>query len=203
VNANMISALKLVSVRRGHDPRDFVLVAAGGGGAMHAAALGTELQVKRVVIPPHAGVFSAWGMGLTEARVDAAQTRVLSTSASGARELDAVFSRLEQEVTEVLLAEGADAGLLRCERSADMRYRGQEHAVRVPIRAGSVSVDAIEADFHVASTSTPTAYTKPRCTTALRWRPGSRRPGRWWSRTRRRRRSSTRARHSRSTRPRT
>jgi N-methylhydantoinase A len=55
VNANMISALKLVSVRRGHDPRDFVLVAAGGGGAMHAAALGAELQVKRVVVPPHSG----------------------------------------------------------------------------------------------------------------------------------------------------
>jgi len=77
VNANMISALKLVSVRRGHDPRDFVLVAAGGGGAMHAAALGAELQVRRVVLPPYAGVFSAWGMGMSEPRADAAQTRIL------------------------------------------------------------------------------------------------------------------------------
>ncbi|HKP18089.1 MAG TPA: hydantoinase/oxoprolinase family protein [Gaiellaceae bacterium] len=147
VNANMISALKLVSVRRGYDPRDFVLVAAGGGGPMHAAALGAELQVKRVVIPPHSGVFSAWGMGLSEARVDAAQTRVLVTSGSSPEELDAVFARLEREVTDALVAEGA-AGSLRCERSADMRYRGQEHAVRVPLRPGPVSVAAIEADFH-------------------------------------------------------
>ena len=110
VNANMISALKLVSVRRGHDPRDFVLVAAGGGGAMHAAALGAELQVKRVVVPPHSGVFSAWGMGLAEARADAAQTRVLEASTSTAPELDAVFTELEREVTAALVAEGADAG---------------------------------------------------------------------------------------------
>jgi N-methylhydantoinase A len=148
VNANMISALKLVSVRRGHDPRDFVLVAAGGGGAMHAAALGAELQVKRVVVPPNSGVFSAWGMGLAEARADAARTRVFQLSPSTAPELDAVFAELEGEVTATLVAEGADGGSVRCERSADMRYRGQEHAVRVAIAGGAVSVDAVEADFH-------------------------------------------------------
>ena len=144
----MISALKLVSVRRGHDPRDFVLVAAGGGGAMHAAALGAELQVKRVVVPPHSGVFSAWGMGLAEARADAAQTRVLEASTSTAPELDAVFTELEREVTAALVAEGADAGSAGLERSADMRYRGQEHAVRVPIASGAVSVVTVAADFH-------------------------------------------------------
>jgi N-methylhydantoinase A len=148
VNANMISALKLVSVRRGHDPRDFVLVAAGGGGAMHAAALGAELQVKRVVVPPHSGVFSAWGMGLAEARADAAQTRMLPISTSTARELDAVFAALEQEVTAELAAQGSAAGSVRCERSADMRYHGQEHAVRVPIAPESVSVETVVADFH-------------------------------------------------------
>jgi len=148
VNANMISALKLVSVRRGHDPRDFVLVAAGGGGAMHAAALGAELQVKRVVVPPHSGVFSAWGMGLAEARADAAQTRVLEASASAAPELEAVFVELEREVTAALVGEGADAGSTRHERSADIRYRGQEHAVRVPIAPGPFSAASVEADFH-------------------------------------------------------
>jgi N-methylhydantoinase A len=148
VNANMISALKLVSVRRGHDPRDFVLVAAGGGGAMHAAALGAELQVKRVVVPPHSGVFSAWGMGLAEARADAARTHVLPASASTAPALDAVFGELERDVTAALVAQGTEEGSLRCERSADMRYRGQEHAVRVPIAPGPVAVAAVEEDFH-------------------------------------------------------
>lgn len=148
VNANMISALKLVSVRRGHDPRDFVLVAAGGGGAMHAAALGAELQVKRVVVPPHSGVFSAWGMGLSEARADAARTRVLQISATTAAALDAVFAELEAEVTAALVSGRVERGSIRCERSADMRYRGQEHAVRVAIAAGPVAVEDVERDFH-------------------------------------------------------
>jgi N-methylhydantoinase A len=148
VNANMISALKLVSVRRGYDPRDFVLVAAGGGGPMHAAALGAELQVKHVVVPPYSGVFSAWGMRLGEPRSDAAQTRVFALSESGMEALAGVFDSLEREVVAVLVAEGADVGSIRCERSADMRYRGQEHAVRVPIPSGRGSVAGIEADFH-------------------------------------------------------
>ena len=148
VNANMISALKLVSVRRGYDPRDFVLVAAGGGGPMHAAALGAELQVKRVVVPPHSGVFSAWGMGLCEPRVDAARTHVLALEEPGAWELAAILEALEHEVAAALAAEGAAPASIRCERSADMRYHGQEHAVRVPIAAGPVSVAAVATDFH-------------------------------------------------------
>jgi N-methylhydantoinase A len=148
VNASMISALKLVSVRRGYDPRDFVLVAAGGGGPMHAAALGAELQVKRVVVPPYSGVFSAWGMGLSEARADAAQTRILALGRSSAGDLADVFSALEKEVTASLAAEGIEWESLRLERSADLRYRGQEHAVRVPVAPGAVSAAAVEEDFH-------------------------------------------------------
>jgi N-methylhydantoinase A len=148
VNANMISALKLVSVRRGYDPRDFVLVAAGGGGPMHAGALGAELQVKCVVVPPHSGVFSAWGMGLSEPRADAAQTRILAVAEAGADELAAIFEALEREVVAALVAEGTEAASIRCERTADMRYRGQEHAVRVWIAPGAVSAAAVEADFH-------------------------------------------------------
>src|SRR5439155_15235613 len=125
VNANMISALKLVSVRRGYDPRDFVLVAAGGGGPMHAAALGAELQVKFIVVPPYSGVFSAWGMGLSEPRADAAQTRILVLAEASADELAAMFNALEREVVASLLAEGSDAALILYVRTADMRHSGQ------------------------------------------------------------------------------
>jgi N-methylhydantoinase A len=148
VNANMISALKLVSVRRGYDPRDFVLVAGGGGGPMHAAALGAELQVKRVVVPPHSGVFSAWGMGLAEARADAAQTRVLALSPAAAEALDGVFALLERTAATELIDQGIATDAIRIERSADMRYRGQEHAVRVPVEAGAVSPHRVEEEFH-------------------------------------------------------
>ena len=146
VNASMISALKLVSVRRGYDPRDFVLIAAGGGGPMHAAALAAELQVKRVVVPPYSGVFSAWGMVLSEPRADAAQTRLLPLADTTVGELEGVFEALEQEVATTLAAQGI--GQVRVERSADMRYRGQEHAVRVPLAACLVSADRIAQGFH-------------------------------------------------------
>ena len=148
VNASMISALKLVSVRRGYDPRDFVLVAAGGGGPMHAAALGAELQVKRVLVPPLSGVFSAFGMIAAEERVDLVRTRIVRTSEVAGDEVAELFRSLELEATAELLREGGGPDLLRCERSADMRYRGQEHAVRVPVSSGLVSIEGLEHDFH-------------------------------------------------------
>ena len=66
VEANMINALKLVSIQRGHDPREFAMVDGGGGGAMHGALLGRDLGVKEVIVPLYPGLFSAWGMLATE-----------------------------------------------------------------------------------------------------------------------------------------
>jgi N-methylhydantoinase A len=148
VDASMINALKLVSVRRGYDPRDFVLVAAGGGGSMHAASLAADLEVKRVVVPAHPGVFSAWGMIAAEPRVDIAQTRTLSLSELSADELTAHCSALEQEAGAELAAEGVAPGGIRFERTADLRYRGQEHTVRVPLAPGLLAPEAVERDFH-------------------------------------------------------
>src|SRR5204863_798977 len=72
-NAQMGQALQLVSVQRGHDPRDFTLVAFGGAGPVHAAELGLDLGCRRVVIPPEAGVQSAWGLLVADARRDVSQ----------------------------------------------------------------------------------------------------------------------------------
>src|SRR5256886_7983445 len=77
-NNNMVNALKLISVNRGYDPRDFTLVAFGGGGGMHAVALATELGIRKVVIPLAADVFSAWGMLMSDLRRDYFVTRLLS-----------------------------------------------------------------------------------------------------------------------------
>lgn len=149
VNASMINALKLVSVRRGHDPREFVLVACGGGGAMHAAALGAELGAKMVVVPPRSGVFSAWGMLLTEPRLDLVQTRVTRTSDTSGHEIDALFAQLEDEAAGRFAEEHISPGALHHARSVDMRYAGQEHAVRVSVPGGPADLTAIEAAFHV------------------------------------------------------
>ena len=146
LNANMINVLKLVSVRRGYDPRDFVLVAGGGGGPMHAGALGAELRVKRVVIPPFCGVFSAWGMCLTDPRVDVIQTRIMRSSDVSGDEIETLFAGLEREAAEQLGRE-EPVGRTSFARSVDMRYDGQEHAVRVACKSQE-PVSAIVERFH-------------------------------------------------------
>jgi N-methylhydantoinase A len=149
-NASMINALRLVSVRRGHDPRDFVLVACGGGGAMHAGALGAELRVKRIVIPPLPGTFSAWGMLVTEPRMDVVRTQIVRTDAATAAELAEIYAAMEDDARAGLEGEaGADGGLL-VTRALEMRYVGQEHTVTVQLDDAPADVADVEARFHRA-----------------------------------------------------
>ena len=148
-DASMIGALKLVSVQRGRDPRDFVLLVGGGGGGMHAAALGAELEVRKVIVPPLSGVFSAWGMCMTTPRVDIVRTRIISALDSSSAALSGLFAELEREATAMLEREGTGrAGEATWTRSVDARYHGQEHAVRVPVAPGPVVMAVLESDFH-------------------------------------------------------
>ena len=149
VNEYTIDALKLVSVRRGFDPRDFTLVAFGGGGPMHAAAMAAELGVKRVIIPPFPGTFSAWGMLMTEPRVDLTRTNVISLDPTSAPKVDDAFAGLQQEATARLFQQGFDPAEIRHRRSLDMRYHGQEHTVRLP-RPELFDPAETERDFHDA-----------------------------------------------------
>jgi N-methylhydantoinase A len=102
VDASMIEALKLVSIQRGHDPRDFALVVGGGGGAMLAGALGRELGVKAIIVPLYPGLFSAWGMLVTEPRRDFTQTSLCRAESIEIHDIRALFSRLRQEPQESL-----------------------------------------------------------------------------------------------------
>jgi N-methylhydantoinase A len=150
VNEQTIDALKLISVRRGYDPRDFTLVASGGGGPTHAAALMEELGVRRVVIPPFPGTFSAWGMLLTEPRVDRVRTRVLPLERTPPAELERLFAETEAEAIAALTAQGfAAASIPPPRRGLDMRYHGQEHTVEVPVSGcDTLERDALTAAFH-------------------------------------------------------
>lgn len=148
VDHHMINALKLISVRRGHDPRDFVLVASGGGGPMHAAALARELRVKQVIVPPYPGHFSAWSMLMIRPRVDLLRTAVCSTRAVDPAAIAGIYAALQAEATSRFADAPADQ--LIWQRSADMRYHGQEHTVKVPLPAHDDALDlhAIEQTFH-------------------------------------------------------
>ena len=150
VNAQTIDALKLISVRRGYDPRDFTLVAFGGGGPTHAGALLDELGARRLVIPPFPGTFSAWGMLLTEPRVDRVRTRVLPLETTDPDAIERLFAESEADAIAALSAQGFAAETIPPpRRGLDMRYRGQEHTVEVPVSGGdALDREALSAAFH-------------------------------------------------------
>jgi N-methylhydantoinase A len=130
-NNNMINALKLVSLNRGHDPRDFTLVAFGGGGGMHAVALATELGIRRVVIPRGASVFSAWGMMMSDLRRDYFFTRLLDVTARD--QLGDLVNEAKQRARDQFKAEKIAAAELVLTTFVKCRYQNQEHSVEVEL----------------------------------------------------------------------
>jgi N-methylhydantoinase A len=142
-DANMINALKLVSVRRGYDPRDFVLINFGGGGAMHAGALMRELRVNKVIIPTDPAVFSAWGMLMTDLRRDYIRTQICRTDQVTPEHLNAIYEEMEEQARQDLAAERVKKSEMEIQRFADMRYMGQEHTVKVALPAGKITAQAM------------------------------------------------------------
>ncbi len=151
INANMVTALKLISVQRGYDPRDFSLVAFGGGGAMHAAALAEELRIGQVIIPVEPAVFSAWGMLMSDLRRDVIQTHIVRADRVGPETINGIWKELEQELKHFLAAEGFSEADIQVSRRVEMRYVGQEHTVNLAFPSGSVSratLDEVGARFN-------------------------------------------------------
>lgn len=152
-NNNMVNALKLVSLNRGHDPRDFTLVAFGGGGAMHGVALAAELGVKKVVVPAGASVFSAWGMMMSDLRRDYFVTRLADLKPGAAEGIESLFAETETLAKKQFAAEGVDPAKVTFLRYGKFRYQNQEHTTEVLLAAGKVT-DAnlanIERAFHEA-----------------------------------------------------
>lgn len=149
-NNNMVNALKLVSLNRGFDPRDFTLVAFGGGGGMHCVALAQELGVRNVVVPFGAAVFSAWGMMMSDLRRDYFVTRLSQLNAGAAAGIEAAFAETEQNARDQFAAEGIEADKVMLQRFGKFRYQNQEHTTEVPLGASIADTDIadIVAAFH-------------------------------------------------------
>jgi N-methylhydantoinase A len=147
-NANMVNAIKLVSVRKGHDPREYVLVAFGGGGPMHATALARELHIRKVIIPPAPGNFSAWGMLTTDYKQDFTRTSVLRATDETMTTVYRRYEELERDAMQFFEREGFKTANVVIARAADMRYAGQEHTVRVPVPSGQPALADVTAKFH-------------------------------------------------------
>jgi N-methylhydantoinase A/oxoprolinase/acetone carboxylase beta subunit len=118
-NANMERAIRVVSVERGHDPRDFALVAFGGCGGLHACEIAEELGIRTVIVPEYAGALSALGMLMADA------VRDYAAGVLGRRDIEKVFAGLEKHARGVEI-----------ERTADLRYRGQSYELNVPWNDG-------------------------------------------------------------------
>jgi N-methylhydantoinase A len=143
-NNNMINALKLVSLNRGYDPRDFTLVAFGGGGGMHAVALAAELGIRKVIIPRAADVFSAWGMLMSDLRRDYFVTRLLSLHPDSGDRIGALLGEVRDFALEQFAREGISPEQVRFLRYGKLRYENQEHSVEVLLPHHEVDTAAVE-----------------------------------------------------------
>ncbi len=150
-NNNMVNAIKLISVNRGHDPRDFTLFAFGGGGGMHACALAKELGIKKAVIPSLSGVFSAWGMLLSDLRRDYLQTQIVELSgAEAAVQINQALTMLEEQAIQEFTAENIERSRMHFLRYGRCRYQNQEHFVEIALPDGAITsaqIDTIVENF--------------------------------------------------------
>jgi N-methylhydantoinase A len=146
-NSNMERAIRVISVQRGRDPREFALFPFGGAGGLHACHLAEALDMTRVLLPRHPGVLSAWGALCADVAKDYSQTVMLPFGEEASGSLGEVFARLEAQARGDLAAEGFADAAISIERSLDLRYLGQSRELATPF-AGSLD-EAADA-FHAA-----------------------------------------------------
>ena len=152
-NAHMIGAMRLVSVQRGYDPRQFVLVAFGGAGPLHANALARELGIPAVLVPPNPGIASAVGMLMTDLRHEFVTTRRVRLDALTPEALESLFADFLVEGSARLDRDGVPASNRQMLRSVDLRYHGQSFELSIAVPAGSLTVadvGRLRAEFDAA-----------------------------------------------------
>jgi N-methylhydantoinase A len=142
-DAGMIAAMRLVSVQRGYDPRDFALVAFGGAGPLHAGALAQQLGMRTIVIPTAPGVVSAAGVLDTDIKHELVATRRVLLEEAALDAIDATFAEFEDEAAELLKADREQWHRTSFVRTADLRYRGQSHELRVVLPDGRFDERAV------------------------------------------------------------
>jgi N-methylhydantoinase A len=139
VTANMAKAIRVISVQRGHDPRNYVLMAFGGAGPLHAARLARELEIKRILVPRNPGILCAMGLLLTDLRADFAATRLMPLDTGALPEIEAAFATLTQRAEAWFAHELIAPDARRLTRTIDMRYAGQNYELAVPLPDGPIT----------------------------------------------------------------
>jgi N-methylhydantoinase A len=147
-NANLADAIRLALIQRGHDPRDFALVAFGGAGPLHGAELARELSIPTVLVPPNPGITSALGCLLVDIRHDFSQMYLVPAGETDPEEIERRFVVLEEGARERLGAEGIAEGDMRLLRTVDMRYVGQWRSLEIPVEGEIDSLEGLLGRFH-------------------------------------------------------
>jgi len=133
-DAKMADAIRQLTVRKGIDPREFILVAFGGAGPMHACLTAEELGIETILVPELPGVLSAWGMHQSDLRLDTVRTMKKIVSTITPEEISDHYKVMVNEIEPLLLKQQIDATKIEYKRIADVRYFGQEYTVQVPLK---------------------------------------------------------------------
>ncbi|RJE84932.1 hydantoinase/oxoprolinase family protein [Paracoccus onubensis] len=147
-NANMANAVRLLSISRGYDPRDFALCAFGGAGALHGAAVAKELSIPTVIVPLNPGVTSALGCLLVDIQHDFSDSFMKQAAETRPEELEAAFRRIEDEAMAQLGHEGVAENDMILSRTVEMMYKGQWRSLQVPAPAQITDIDQLVEEFH-------------------------------------------------------
>jgi N-methylhydantoinase A len=136
VTANMARAIRVISVQRGHDPRDYTLVAFGGAGPLHAARLARELDIPRILVPRNPGILCALGLLMTDLKTNYAQTKQMRLDAECHAEVAHVFDALDRRADAWFTEEGVASDCRQVRRTIDMRYVGQNYELPISMPDG-------------------------------------------------------------------
>lgn len=147
-NANMANAVRLLSISRGYDPRDFALVAFGGAGALHGAAVAKELAIPTVIVPPNPGVTSALGCLLVDVQHDFSESFMADAAGVAPDAIEKAFAGIEAQAVERLSHEGVARADMALMRSVEMMYHGQWRSLAVAAPAHITSVSDLVEAFH-------------------------------------------------------
>ena len=151
-NANMEKAIRVISIERGFDPREFALLSFGGAGGMHAVDLAASLRMKGVLAPENAGVLSAFGLLLADSVKDYSRSILKTTGAADGAMIEKLFREMERRGRRDLAADGFTDQAMHFERSADLRYLGQSYEITLPYRKADPA--GLPARFHEAHEKT-------------------------------------------------
>ena len=144
INSNMLRAIKLISVQKGYDPREFTLVCYGGGGGMHAGKIAEELEMEKIIVPYSPGTFSAMGLVLSDIKSDCVQTRLLTREQVSVDLLNEIYDKLDRQGIASLEEQNVPEEDRMLVRTCDMRYFGQAFEISVPMPSGEITPQGVE-----------------------------------------------------------